>query len=137
MASIRREFTVQAAPADVWAALRDFGAVHQVLAAGFVADCRLEEDGAVRVLTFANGVHARERLVAVDEVHRRLVYTAEGGRASHHNASAEVREDGAGSRFVWITDLLPDALAPAIAAMMDAGAGAMRTTLESRAAARA
>jgi carbon monoxide dehydrogenase subunit G len=131
VASIYREFIVQAAPEAVWAALGDFGAVHTRLATGFVTGCVLEEQGAVRLVTFANGMRARERLVARDDGLRRLAYTVEGGRASHHNASAQVLDEGDGrSRVVWITDLLPDALAPAIAAMMDAGVAAMRGALE-------
>jgi carbon monoxide dehydrogenase subunit G len=130
MASIRREFFVEAPPARVWAALRDFGAVHQVLAAGFVLECVLEEGGQVRALTFANGLRARERLVAVDDELYRIAYASQGGQAAHHNASAEVRPDGTGCRITWTTDLLPDALAPAIAQMMDAGVVAMRRTLQ-------
>jgi carbon monoxide dehydrogenase subunit G len=135
MASIRKEFVVRAAPAQVWAALRDFGQVHRKLAAGFVTACSLEEDGAVRLVTFGNGMQVRERLVAVDDTQRRIVYTAQGGRATHHNASAQVLDVGDGTtRFVWITDLLPDAIAPAIEGMMDAGAQVMRATLESQGA---
>ncbi|QJW83981.1 SRPBCC family protein [Ramlibacter terrae] len=130
MASIRKEFSVALPPAAAWAALRDFGAVHRVLAVGFVSDCVLEEEGAVRQLTFANGVTARERLVDIDDARRRIVYTSQGGRATHHNASAEVLAEGTGSRFVWITDVLPDALAPALEGMMEAGARAMQATLE-------
>lgn len=129
MASIRREFVVPAGPNAVWQALRDFGAVHTKLAPGFVTGCSLEEDGAVRVVTFANGISVRERLVACDDEHRRLAYTVEGGRAKHHHATAEVLPEGDGSRFVWITDLLPDSMAPAIAQMMDAGAAVMQRHL--------
>jgi carbon monoxide dehydrogenase subunit G len=131
MASIRREFVVRSSPAQVWAALRDFGALDRKLAAGFVTACSLEEDGAVRLVTFGNGMQVRERLVAVDDAQRRIVYTAQGGRATHHNASAQVIDAGDGTtRFIWITDLLPDAVAPAVEGMMDAGAKAMRATLE-------
>jgi carbon monoxide dehydrogenase subunit G len=136
MASIRKEFIVRSAPAQVWAALRDFGAVNRKLAAGFVTACALEEDGAVRLVTFANGMQVRERLVAVDDAQRRIVYTAQGGRATHHNACAQVVDAGDGTtRFVWITDLLPDAVAPAVEGMMDAGVKAMRATLEGQAVA--
>jgi carbon monoxide dehydrogenase subunit G len=136
MASIRKEFVVRCAPAQVWSALRDFGAVDRKLAAGFVTGCALEEEGAVRLVTFANGMQVRERLVALDEAQRRIVYAAQGGRATHHNASAQAIDAGDGStRFVWITDLLPDAVAPAVEAMMDAGVRAMRATLEGQAAA--
>src|SRR2546423_5859713 len=136
MASIRKEFVVRCTPEQVWAALRDFGEVHRKLAMGFVTACSLEEGGAVRLVTFGNGMQVRERLVALDDAQRRIVYTAQGGRASHHNASAQAIDAGDGTtRFVWITDLLPDAIAPAIEGMMDAGAKAMRATLESQPAA--
>jgi hypothetical protein len=39
--------------------------------------------------------------------------------------------DGSGSRVVWIADLLPNALAPAIAGMIEQGLSAMKKTLES------
>lgn len=134
MATIRKEFIVRAAPAQVWDALRDFGNVHRRLAAGFVTASQPEEDGAVRHITFANGMSVRERLVGIDERERRVAYTAQGGRASHHNASAQVFDHGDGStRFVWITDMLPDAMAPAIEQMMDAGAQAMTACLEAAA----
>src|SRR4051812_38230632 len=107
MATIRQEFEVPAAAGTVWQALRDFGAVDR-LAAGFVTACSLEEEGAVRRITLFNGMEVRERLVAVDDEACRIVYTAQGGRASHHNASAQVIAIGPQRcRFIWITDLLP------------------------------
>jgi carbon monoxide dehydrogenase subunit G len=130
MATIHKEFEVPA-PADVvWAVLRDFGAVDR-LAPGFVTRCALEEGGAVRHVRFGNGMEVRERLVTLDDAARRIVYSATGGRATHHNAAAQVLEAGPGrSRFLWTTDLLPDAIAPAIEQMMDAGVRAMTACLE-------
>ncbi len=131
MASIRKEFTVAAPASQVWDALRDFANVHRRLASGFVLDSVAEEDGAVRRITFANGMQARERLVTRDEAGMRLVYTAEGGRTTHYSAAVQVTEEAGGrSRFVWLVDLLPDALAPAIDGMMNAGAKAMQAQLE-------
>ena len=110
MASIRKEFTLDAAPETVWAALRDVGALHTRLVPGFVVDTQLE-DGA-RIVTFGNGMVARELIVDVDDGARRLVWSVVGGRFKHHNASAQVFADGDGrSRFVWIADLLPDEIA--------------------------
>jgi carbon monoxide dehydrogenase subunit G len=130
MASIHREVQIQADPATVWDALRDVGAIHRRLARGFVTDVRLE-DGA-RVVTFGNGIVARELIVDVDDERRRLVWAVVGGRMTHHNASAQVFPDGEGrSRFVWIADLLPHEVAPGIAAMMDQGLAAIKRTLES------
>ena len=131
MATIRNEFNVLASAEVVWAALRDFGAVPQRLATGFVTECQLEEEGTVRTLTFFYGLHARERLVTTDDIGLRLVYKAEGGPATHHNASAQVVAVGENEcRFIWITDLLPDTLAPTIEAMMAEGAKVMQVTLE-------
>ena len=128
MASIHREVRIEAAPETVWDALRDVGALHQRLAPGFVTDVRLEEGA--RVVTFGNGLVAREVIVDLDDRTRRLVWSVVGGRMSHHNASAQVFADGEGSRFVWIADLLPHEAAPAVAAMMDQGLAVIKRTLE-------
>jgi len=130
MATIRREVRIDARPETAWAALRDIGALHTRLVPGFVTDTRLE-DGA-RIVTFGNGMVARELIVDVDENARRVAWSAVGGRMTHHNASAQVFPDGAtGCRFVWIADLLPNEVAPAIAAMIEQGMAVIKATLES------
>ena len=130
MATIYKEFIVEADAAQVWDALRDFGAVHTRLAPGFLTDCKLDGNGA-RIVSFANGLVARELLVGIDEPNRRLAYTITGDQARHHHASAQVFAHGEGrSRFVWITDVLPDELGAHIAPMMDQGGLAMKKTLE-------
>lgn len=129
MASIRKEMRLAAAAPEVWSALRDVGAVHTRLARGFVVDTMLQ-DG-TRVVTFANGMIARERIVTIDDAARLLVYTIVGDRMTHHNASFEVIEDGAEhSRIVWTTHLLPDNAAGAMEGMMELGLTAIRRTLE-------
>ena len=131
MASIRLEVRIQADPETVWDALRDVGALHRRLAPGFVTDVRLEEGA--RVVTFGNGLVARELIVDVDDAARRLAWAVVGGRMTHHNASAQVFADGEGhSRFVWIADLLPHEVAPGVAAMMEQGLAVIKRTLESR-----
>jgi hypothetical protein len=55
---------------------------------GFVTDCRLEPGA--RVVTFANGMVARELIVDVDAERRRVAWSVVGGRLGHHNASAQV-----------------------------------------------
>lgn len=131
MATIRKDFRLNAPIEDVWDALRDFYAVHERLAPGFLT--ALEKEPGARVLTFANGSVAREVLVAIDDDNRRLVYTIPSERLTYHGASAQIFPDGAGCRFVWITDLLPDAMAPYIGAQMDEGVAAMTARLEERA----
>ncbi|HEV2212251.1 MAG TPA: SRPBCC family protein [Gammaproteobacteria bacterium] len=129
MATIRKEILTRARAADAWDAIRDVGALHTRLVPGFVTDTRM--DGDARIVTFANGAVLREPIVTLDETARRLVWTAEGGRATHYNAAVQVFDEGPGAtRIVWLTDLLPDALAPAIEAAMTAGMGAMQRTLD-------
>jgi len=131
MASIRKEMLVEAEPESIWEAIRDVGAVHRRLAPGFVVDCRLEEDGGARVVTFANGLVARELIVDVDDATRRLVWAVVDGRPTHHNGSLQVFADGDGrSRVVWIADLLPNDLAGPIGGMMEQGMRAMQQTLQ-------
>jgi drug/metabolite transporter superfamily protein YnfA len=109
MASIRKETLVDARPDDVWDALRDWGALHKRLVRGFAVDCRL--DGADRIVTFFNGAVMRERLIDCDDHERRLAWSIVDGPHAHHNGSAQVFDAGDGrSRFVWITELLPDDL---------------------------
>ena len=132
MASIRREFDVDS-PADVaWAAVCDFGAVHERLAPGFVVEVR--RDGDARILTFGNGMVARELLVAVDHDARRLVYSVQGGQFTHDNASVRIVPlDNGRCRFIWHRDMLPDELAGPVAAMMDQAVPIMKHTLERQA----
>ena len=129
MASVHREIVIARPPAEVWDALADVGALHTRLAPGFVTDCRLEPGA--RVVTFANGLVARELIVDVDAERRRVAWSVVGGRLSHHNASAQVFAEGAhATRFVWIADFLPDEHAPSIAAMIDHGMAAMKRHLD-------
>jgi len=131
MASIRKEILIHHRADLVWDAVRDVGAVHTRVAPGFLTGCRLEDAPLARVVTFANGMEARELIVDVDDAARRLVWAVVGGRLTHHNASMQIVAEGAGrTRVVWVADLLPNELAPVIAGMIDQGLVAMKTTLE-------
>lgn len=131
MATIRKEMQLAAAATDVWRALADFQNVHTRLAPGFVTDCKPDGD-TVRIITFANGSVVKETLVTKDDARRRLVYVVSSDRIAHHNASAEIVADGPDRcRFIWTTDVLPDALAPYIDEQMSEGAKAMKRALES------
>jgi carbon monoxide dehydrogenase subunit G len=128
MASIRREAFIEACPETAWSALRDVGALHTRLVPGFVVDTKLEEGA--RVVTFGNGMVARELIVDVDDEARRVAWSVVGGRMTHHNASAQVFPEGRGCRFVWIADLLPHELAPVITTMIEQGMAVIKKTLE-------
>ena len=129
MASIRLEMNLRADPWNVWDAVRDVGAIHTRLAPDFVTDVTM--DGDARIVTFANGMTAKELIVDVDDAARRLVWAVVEGRPTHHNGSIQVFPNNGGCRLVWIADLLPHELAKPIGAMMQHGMDAMKKKLES------
>jgi carbon monoxide dehydrogenase subunit G len=128
MASIHREISIDAPPEHVWSAVRDIGALHTRLVPGFVVDTKLE-DGA-RVVTFGNGSVARELIVDLDDDGRRLAWAAVGTPMTHYNASFQVFAENGRTRAVWIADLLPHELAPAVTAMIEQGLAVMKRTME-------
>ncbi|WP_027936120.1 SRPBCC family protein [Amycolatopsis sp. ATCC 39116] len=132
MASIRTETLIDTPLDVVWAALRDWGALHERLAPGFVTDTRL--DGTDRIVTFFDGTVVREVLVDLDDDAHRLVWSVVGGPYSHHNGVAQVFADGPGrTRFVWVADLLPGTLAARTGALMEQGTAVIKETLEAQA----
>lgn len=134
MASITKEIVVQAPADGVWAAVRDFGAVDR-LAPGFVTDCRLEDGGRSRVVTFGSGAVAREVLVTVDDDARRLVYSIVESplAATHDNSAVQVLPEGDDrTRFVWVKDVLPDDIAGRIDELMEQGMVVIKRALEAR-----
>lgn len=129
MASIRIERLIDA-PADaVWDAIADVGALHTRLAPGFVVDTRLE--AGARIVTFGNGMVAREVLVDIDHDRRRFAYSVRTERFDHHSASNEVFEAGDGRcLFVWTADVLPHDIAPMVTGMMAQGADVLKQAME-------
>jgi len=131
MATIRKEITVERGPEHCWDALRDVGALHTRLVPGFVSDTRLEEGA--RIVTFGNGMVAKELIVDVEDESRRVAWSVVGPPFVHHNASVQVFDEGGGrSRLVWIADLLPSEIAGTIRAMIEQAMGVMKSTLERR-----
>jgi hypothetical protein len=72
----------------------------------------------------------KELIVDLDDQAKRVAWSAVGGRLTHHNASMQVFAEGEGCRAVWIADLLPNEMAPAIACMIDQGLAAMKKNFE-------
>jgi hypothetical protein len=129
MATIYKEFLVNAPPEFVWEAIKDVGAVHTRLAQGFVANTVLAGD--VRTVTFVNGFVVKERIVTISDQQRRLAYAAVEGRTSHHNAYLQVfAAPNSQSRVLWVTDLLPEEMHGPIEQMVELGSTAMALTLE-------
>jgi len=128
MATIIKTVEIDA-PADaVWDAVADFGAVHTRFAPGFVTNVELVEGA--RMVTFGNGMVAKELFLGCDHDIRRLAYSVRTERFSHHSASFQVADLGGGrSRLTWIADVLPDEVAPTVSGMMEAGIAVAKETL--------
>ena len=133
MPSVTTDTRVAMRPADVWDAVRDFGAPHVRLFPGILTDAHLDEaDPNVRVVTFAKGLVVRETLVDVDDDRRRLAYAAIGGRLAHHNGSIQVYEVPGGSRIVWTVDFMPAEMAEQVRGLVTAGTTIMQRTLDAQ-----
>jgi hypothetical protein len=130
MASIHKEMEIDRSKEFVWDAIRDVGAIHKRLVPGFVVDCYLEGDS--RIVTFANGMVARELIVDVDDKTCRHSWSARGEPLTHHNASIQVFSRGDDKcRVVWIADLMPNEVAETVGEMIQRGLDTMKRTLES------
>ena len=129
MASIIKKIPIHARPEAVWSALCDIYNIHNRLARGFVTDTR--QDGKDRIVTFANGLVVRERIISLDDAARRIAYSVGDGPLTHHSASFQVFADGeAGTSLLWTTDLLPDEAEQDMRSMIEGGAEAIKRTLE-------
>ena len=137
MASIRIEFDIEADAAHVWQVIGDWADGPARMAPGHVLSSHA--DGDVRVVTFADGFIARERLVTRDDETHRIVYSLIGdtARPEHDNAVMQIVPDGPGRcRFHWSRDVLPDAAAPSLSAAMQEAAVIIKSALETTSAAR-
>ena len=130
MATLHNSVIIEVTPSAIWDAIRDVGALHTRFVPGFVVDTKL--DGDARIVTFGNGLVAREPIISVDDERRRLAWSAEGGRTKHYNAVLQVFEQGFGSRVEWTIDLLPHEMASPVQAMQEQGLATMKRALESR-----
>lgn len=136
MASIRIEFQIDVDADRVWQVIGDWADGPVGMARGYVVAA--QADGDVRVVTFANGNVARERLIARDESARRIVYSLIGdtARPEHDNTAMQIVPDGPRRcRFIWSRDVLPDELAGRLQAAMEDAARAIKASLEGELAA--
>lgn len=136
MASIRTEFELAVDADRVWRVIGDWADGPVGMARGYVVSSQAEAD--VRVVTFAKGTVARERLIARDEAARRIVYSLIGDSVhpEHDNTAMQIVPEGAGrSRFVWSRDVLPDDLAGPLHAVMEEASRVIKRTLEGELAA--
>lgn len=130
MGSIQHEIGVRVDCAKAWAALREVSMAHRLFA-DVLVDGKV--DGDERTVTFADGLVVRERIIDVSNDRCRIAYSAfEGTPMTHHNASMQILDAGAGEcRFLWIADFLPDDFGATMLPLMEQGAEALKANLES------
>ena len=128
MASIHKEVVLDVGVEQAWSAVRDVANAKRLFA-DVLVDSQLEGD--IRTVTFANGMKVRERIIDIDDGRRRVAYAAQGAPFEHHHASMEiVRESGGRSRFVWISDFLPNGLESVITPLIDEGCRSIKRNLQ-------
>ena len=128
MASVWWEEPIAVPAERAWGALRRVDMAHKLFSPVLVDGTM---DGNIRTVTFANGIVARERIVAVDDERRRIAYSVLGDRFDHHSASMQiVPVDQSSCRFVWISDFLPDERAQLVQALMEQGSRALAKNIE-------
>jgi hypothetical protein len=133
MASIRREIVVEVGIEEVWASLRRVGDARAQFAP-VLTDSRL--DGDIRSVRFADGMEARERILDVDETHRRVAYAVIDSPLAYHHASMQLETAGPGRcLFVWVTDFLPAESAEMLTPLIEQGTAAFKRNVERSAAA--
>jgi len=130
MASIRKEIVIDVGVEPAWDALRRVGEPQTLFAPVLTG---AEVRGDVRTVRFANGMELRERILDVDDEHRRVAYAVVDPQGmTYHHASMQLDIAGPGRcAFIWITDFLPAEAAAALLPLIDQGADALKRNLES------
>lgn len=128
MATVRNAITIGRSADEVWDAVSDAGQLHIRVAPSVVANCTWEEEGEVRIVTFANGLVLRELMISNDHATRRLAWSAQSDLWEHHNASLQIFALGDGSsEVVWTADVLPHSAADMMEQFLTMGLGSMKS----------
>ncbi len=128
MATIHREFEIEATADAAWAALRDVGRVNELIT--FLGDVTVVGDH--RTCQLGDHGTLDELIVSVDDERRRFAYSILDSpfNLQHHNASMQVIPNGeSGARFVWTTDVKPDDVVPVLSEAIDGAIESFKQTL--------
>lgn len=117
MATIHKQFKINAPSDRVWSKMSDLAGVHSLL--GMLTNAKV--DGDMRVCQTHNGASLKELIVSVDNKEKRLVYAIIESpfNFEFHSASWQAISDGDRTIFEWYTDLKPDRLAETIELIID------------------
>ncbi|MDX3247912.1 SRPBCC family protein [Streptomyces sp. ME18-1-4] len=129
ISAVTVDIPVDASAAFVWDVVRDIYAVHKRLIPG--AAVAVDQEPDTRIVTFADGMKATERVLELNDDARRLVYqTTEDAPATHHLGTQVVREDDTGVYLVWTTEFAPASLHDWVTSLMNEFAELMKKTLD-------
>jgi hypothetical protein len=134
MACICKELQVGMPPRKLWERVKDVGNISRLFP-NFIPASELGENN-TRSCTLADGSKLTERIVTVDDELRRLAYTITQSPMplTYHHASMQIFPSGDGSRFVWISDFLPDDAAAVFGEALEAATQDLASNLAGRAA---
>ena len=134
MACICKELQAGMPPGKLGERVKDAGNISRLFP-NFIPASELGENNS-RSSTLADGSKLTERIVAVDDELRRLAYTITQSPMplTYHHASMQIFASGDGSRFVWISDFLPDDAAAVLGAALGAATRDLASNLAGQAA---
>lgn len=97
--SVSKSVSIDAPLADVWAKVKDFGALnawHPAVAKDEIVEGKNNETGAVRLLTLGDGGTVKEKLLAIDEAAHSMQYAIVEGvlPVSDYTSTLAVQSDG-------------------------------------------
>lgn len=117
MATIRTSIDLEVPIEEAWDKIADLGGVTAMIS--FLVDA--EVDGDRRVCTMADGGKLEEEIISVDPSLHRVAYTITDSPFgfTFHAAAMELVPTPRGCRFVWTTDVKPDALAQQLSPIFD------------------
>jgi hypothetical protein len=119
MASVIREFTVNASVEEVWKVVGNFANGPLKFAPSVFVGCQLKTPD-TRVLAFADGNSATEQLISCDEKTHRVAWRWVDENIIHDNTVMQVSAaDAKKSRVIWSHDVLPNEAAKWLAPTMD------------------
>lgn len=131
MATVRKSVVIKRSASEVWDAISDAGQLHTRVAPGMVVDTTLEDDGEVRIVTFANDVVLKELMISNDAKAMRLAWSAQSEHWTHHNASLQIFPVGDNKcEAIWTADVLPHAAGVLMDQFLTAGLSAMKAHME-------
>ncbi|MEM6433405.1 MAG: SRPBCC family protein [Cyanobacteria bacterium P01_D01_bin.115] len=117
MATIHKQFKINAAVDHVWKKMSDVSNIHTFLS--MLANSELQGD--TRVCTTQDGAQVKELIVSIDSDLKRLVYgvTESPFGLEFHSSSWQAIPDDDGTIFEWYTDVKPDGMAEAMEQMIE------------------